>query len=72
MAAVTYSNVEINRFWVQIMGDDALLILNALSPEATEDIHKARTFSARFDSLLTRARSQKPACNPGSPRLSLF
>lgn len=58
MAKVTYSNEDINRFWLQIMGDISLLILNALSPEASEDAQEAREFSRRFDALLARARQK--------------
>ena len=59
MAAVTYSNTDLNRFWLQILGDNALIIFNALSPEGTEEVRSAKALADRFDALVLRA-NQKP------------
>ena len=59
MAAVTYSNEDLNRFWLQVMGDNALIMLNALSPQEAMDAPKAEELAKRFDALALRA-DQKP------------
>lgn len=59
MAAVTYSNEDLNRFWLQIMGDNALVVYNALSPREASDAPKAKALADRLDALLERA-SQNP------------
>jgi hypothetical protein len=45
-----------HRFWLQVLGDHARFILNALSPNEKENIEKARGFIIHFDSLLEKAR----------------
>ena len=55
MAEVTYSNEDINRFWLKDMGDMALILLNAVSPANTEDVRRARALADRFDALAVRA-----------------
>ncbi|WLD93935.1 DUF2935 domain-containing protein [Alkalihalobacillus sp. AL-G] len=47
-----------NRFWLQILGDHARFILNALTPKETASIRKANDFKKTFDELLNRARKQ--------------
>ncbi|ALS27223.1 hypothetical protein IJ21_18220 [Paenibacillus sp. 32O-W] len=44
-----------HRFWLQIMGDHARLILHALSPKEKNDAERAQAFIARFDGLLAEA-----------------
>ncbi|MBW5448125.1 DUF2935 domain-containing protein [Cohnella sp. CFH 77786] len=46
-----------HRFWLQILGDHARFILDALSPKETADIQKAQYFISTFDRLLGQARS---------------
>lgn len=46
-----------HRFWLQVLGDHARFIFNALSPKEKSDIAAAERFIADFDQLLQRARS---------------
>lgn len=46
-----------HRFWLQIMGDHARFILQALAPAETENIEKAQYFRDVFDRQLKEARS---------------
>ncbi|MBD2872095.1 DUF2935 domain-containing protein [Paenibacillus arenilitoris] len=50
-----------HRFWLQILGDHARFIYNALSPEETGDIELAKQFLDHFDRLLEKARAQGDA-----------
>ncbi len=59
MAVVTYSNEDLNRFWLQIMGDNAIIIFNALSPQESDDAPKVKALADRFDALALRA-NQNP------------
>jgi Protein of unknown function (DUF2935). len=61
MAALTYSNEDVNRFWLQVMGDNALLLLNNFSPAEKEDIAQAKSFADRFDALWARANGSPSA-----------
>lgn len=45
-----------HRFWLQILGDHARFIYNALSPKETQEIQKAQGFIVTFDTLLNQAR----------------
>ncbi|MFD1955450.1 DUF2935 domain-containing protein [Paenibacillus thailandensis] len=45
-----------HRFWLQILGDHARLIMNALSPKEKDDIRQAEAFIGLFDGLLAEAR----------------
>ena len=56
MAAVTYSNIDENRFWLQIMGDNALLLLEAIHTDDTASIQQARNSFQQFENLLNRAK----------------
>jgi hypothetical protein len=56
MAVNTVSNVEENRFWLQIIGDYARLLIHAIPPEDANELRQMRAFISRFDSLLDRAR----------------
>ncbi|REK71453.1 DUF2935 domain-containing protein [Paenibacillus paeoniae] len=47
-----------HRFWLQILGDHARFIYNALSPIELKDIQTASRFIHHFDQLLTQARDQ--------------
>ncbi len=60
MAAVTYSNNDLNRFWLGIMGDNALILYNSLSPQEAKDAPQAKALADRFDALKLRA-NQNPA-----------
>ena len=55
MAEYVYSNVDENRFWLQVMAENALLIRNRLSPEKKSEISQADLLAQRFDSLYDRA-----------------
>ena len=56
MATVTYSNIDEHRFWLQIMGDNALLLLDAIHTDDTAAIQQARSSFQQFESLLSRAK----------------
>ncbi|MCT8138818.1 DUF2935 domain-containing protein [Anaerobacillus sp. CMMVII] len=43
-----------HQFWLQVLGDHARFIRDALSPLETEEIEKAKTFITIFDQLLTQ------------------
>ncbi len=45
-----------HRFWLQIMGDHARMILNALAPREQADIRNAERYVQTFDRLLEEAR----------------
>lgn len=60
MAVVTYSNTDANRFWLNIFGDTALIVLNALSTDETDYTSRAKSFADRFDALSKRA-NQTPS-----------
>jgi hypothetical protein len=45
-------------FWLQILGDHARFIFNALSPTEGKEIQRARYFINTFDSLLNQARQK--------------
>ena len=47
-----------NRYWLQTMGDHAMIILDALSPNETEEIKSARGLINDFDGLLEEARRE--------------
>lgn len=46
-----------NKYWLQTMGDHVMIILDALSPNETEEIQAARGLITEFDGLLQEARS---------------
>ncbi|MFC4596683.1 DUF2935 domain-containing protein [Cohnella hongkongensis] len=45
-----------HRFWLQIMGDHARMILNVLAPREQADIRSAEQYAQTFDRLLEEAR----------------
>ncbi|ULL14608.1 DUF2935 domain-containing protein [Paenibacillus sp. H1-7] len=45
-----------HRFWLQVLGDHARFIFNALAPNEQEEIERTSCFIAAFDRLLERAR----------------
>lgn len=57
MASVTYSNEDLNRFYLQAIADYSLMVLNAFSPGETEDSKQAKTTADRFDALVIRANN---------------
>ena len=61
MAAVTYSNTDLNRFWLQMLGDSALITLNAFSPEEVNETRQAKALADRFDALALRANQNPTA-----------
>lgn len=61
MANLTYSNTYENRFWLQIIGDYARLLVQAFSPDQRGEIQRARDFITQFDNLLARARQNLTA-----------
>lgn len=54
-----------HRFWLQIMGDHARFIMNALAPSESEAIRQAALFRDSFDRQLENVRSM-----PGDSELS--
>lgn len=56
MSDTAYSIAEENRFWLQIIGDNARTMLHAFSPDEKEETNHTRAFITRFDDLLARAR----------------
>ncbi len=54
MATLTYNNHFEIRFWSEIMGDNARIILQALHPDDTAEIAKARKYITQFDNLVNR------------------
>ena len=58
MGSFTYSNVEENRFWLQIIGDSAMILLYRLPHGTTETqlAQEAKGFADRFDGLIARSR----------------
>lgn len=55
MANITYSNIDENRFWLQIMGDNARIILFAVPPVEART-RQSTALIRRFDELNTKAR----------------
>lgn len=49
-----------HKFWLQILGDHARFIYNALSPQAVSDIQQAAGYISLFDQLLEHSR-QNPS-----------
>ncbi|PGT85338.1 MULTISPECIES: DUF2935 domain-containing protein [Bacillaceae] len=47
-----------HQFWLQVLGDHARFILNALSVNEQKDIEKAKEFKDIFDTLLKKSREQ--------------
>jgi len=60
MATITNTNVEDNRFWIQIMGDFARFIFNALSPAEVPEADIAKRFITQFDNMLNQSRQDLP------------
>lgn len=60
MDLTNYSEAAIfeHKFWLQVLGDHARFILNALSPKETMTIQKASYFINVFDQLLLEANKQ--------------
>lgn len=61
MAAFTYTNNDLNRFWLNIFADNALVVRNALSPQETEFVSQAKALADRFDALALRANPNPTA-----------
>jgi hypothetical protein len=53
-----YQNTAVfeDRFWLQVLGDHARFIFNALAPDEQEEIQQANYFRNIFDQLLERSR----------------
>jgi hypothetical protein len=49
-----YSNIEENRFWIQVMSEDAEILYTRLIPDRPE-AQEAKGFISRFDSLYSRS-----------------
>jgi hypothetical protein len=60
VAEYIYSNEKENRFWLQIIGDNTIIISNKL-PSNDPDAERAGQFANRLDALLARARQDLPA-----------
>jgi len=56
MAEYTYSNAGENRFWLQIIGDYARLLIHGIPPEDENELRQMRTHIQTLDGLLARAR----------------
>lgn len=61
MAAVAYSNTDVNRFFLQILGDNALIVYNAFSPQEKELSPKFKVLADKFDALAQRANQNPTA-----------
>ncbi|WP_309119438.1 DUF2935 domain-containing protein [Paenibacillus sp.] len=63
MKSMTYEEASLFelRFWLQVLGDHARFILNALSPEEREEGSRAESFIRSFDAMLETARAEPPA-----------
>lgn len=61
MADATYSNEDLNRFWLNILADNVLVISNSISPQQTVDVPRARALADRFDALALRANQNPTA-----------
>lgn len=61
MAAAAYSNTDVNRFFLQVMGDNALIIYNAFSPQEKELPQRFKDLTGRFDALAQRANQNPDA-----------
>ena len=48
-----------HRFWLQILGDHARFIYNALAPVELKDIAIAHSFINQYDQLLGQARMKE-------------
>jgi hypothetical protein len=57
MPAVAYSNNDLSRFFLQLMGDNALILYNAFSPQEKDLPIKLKELAAKFDGLATRAQN---------------
>jgi hypothetical protein len=55
MAAITYSNQEINRFWLNILADNCLILYNAFSPANTKQAQEAFDLASKLDRLSAKA-----------------
>lgn len=60
MAEYIYSNEKENRFWLQIIGDNTIIISNKL-PSKIPEVQQAKLLSDRLDALITRAHQNLPA-----------
>ena len=60
MAEYIYSNEIENRFWLQIIGDNTIIISNKLPSKGLE-VEQAKQYTNLLDVLLTRARQNLPA-----------
>jgi hypothetical protein len=47
-----------HRFWLQIVGDHARFIKDALSPDEVQEIQRARFYIAKLDELLEKSRRE--------------
>lgn len=54
--AATYSNEDLNRFYLQAIADYSLIVLNAMSPGETKEAEQAKAIADRFDALALRIR----------------
>ena len=55
---INTDNISDNRFWLQIMGDYARFIFNALSPAQTAEAKETQKFIREFDGLLGESRQE--------------
>lgn len=49
-----------HRFWLQVLGDHARFIKDALAPDEAQEIQRARFYMNKFDDLLERSRQDLP------------
>lgn len=63
---MTQSALYEHRFWLQILGDHARFILNALSPKEVKDAETADAFINAYDTLLQQARNTATDAETGS------
>jgi len=69
-AVINYENIALfeHQFWLQVLGDHARFIFDALSPQELQEIQRAQYFIHTFDQLLEESR--KSPCGADLSRLT--
>lgn len=55
MAVIPFNNREENIFWLQLMGDNCILLLDAIPPDEKEQVAILQEYIQQFDALVARA-----------------
>ena len=62
MSDVSYTNQNLNQFWLNILASDVLIIYNALSPEEVEVANHAKEYADKLDALTAMAAQDTTRC----------